>query len=594
MKNMELLCPIKNSEDLYTATANGADSMYVGLETFNARWKGRNFTAEQLKEAVEYAHGCGKKIFVAVNVLIKEHEIPFVLDVVKTAVESGADALIVQDIGLAKLIAELYPEVELHASTQMTVSNKYGAEVLKKNGFSRVVLARELNYHEISEIHKQVDSIEIEVFCHGGMCSCFSGQCYASGFYYGLSGNRGMCEALCCNEYAVYNNGSFLKQGKVIKPNDLCTIDVLDKLSQSGVDALKIQGRTRKNEYIGTVVDIYAGCIKSINENRSAGLTAEIREKLKLSYNRNQSTGHVMPQPNFSVFSDEVSETQTIYKKQKGERFVISSPVTKDLPVSVALNKIIPDEDYLSALKEVSRVYIPLRLFNEKNKKILESIAFNKELFVVMPSAVCQKNIESIYKKVDLIIKQFNIKGIALSNIGDIELINRYKGMGLEFSANYTLNITNSCSAEFFGDKGVNSITLSTELSDEETERLLERTNIITERIVYGSLALMTLNYCLMAGGNGCRQCSEKMCRQSRIELVGEETSYYAETDCDLTQTVLFGQKKLSLSPYNTNVKQIRLDFLDETAAEIAYITDCVKKGKIFISKFDKNNIFVL
>ena len=192
MNKVELLSPAGDMECLISAVQSGANAVYFGGETFNARVNGKNFSNEELTSAIEYAKLRGVKTHLTLNILIKNNELEEALKLVEFAYNSGIDAIIVQDLGLAKRIIEKFPDLEVHASTQMTVYNLDGVNKIKELGFSRCVLARELSIDEIENICKNT-SIDIEVFIHGALCICYSGQCLMSSMIGGRSGNRGKC-----------------------------------------------------------------------------------------------------------------------------------------------------------------------------------------------------------------------------------------------------------------------------------------------------------------------------------------------------------------------------------------------------------------
>ena len=192
MNKVELLSPAGDMECLISAVQNGANAVYFGLDRFNARANSKNFNKEELVKAIEYAKLRNVKTHLTLNILIKNNEFEEVLNLVEFAYNSGIDAIIVQDLGLAKKIIELFPDLEVHSSTQMTIYNLDGVEKAKELGFSRCVLARELSIEEITNICKNTD-IDIEVFIHGALCICYSGQCLMSSLIGGRSGNRGKC-----------------------------------------------------------------------------------------------------------------------------------------------------------------------------------------------------------------------------------------------------------------------------------------------------------------------------------------------------------------------------------------------------------------
>ena len=252
----ELLAPAGNSECFFAEINNGANAVYIGLSDFSARKNAENFTKENIRYYVAYAHIFNVKVYVAVNTLVKNAELDDFVSTVKYAYEAGADAFIVQDVFLAETLKNTFPEIVLHLSTQGGVNNVEGAEYVLRKGFSRVILARETQINEIKEIAKVT---ETEVFVHGALCSSFSGHCYISSFVGGNSGNRGLCKQPCRRAYTLEtseNKGTY-----AISLSDLCLIDKLKELRDAGVKSVKIEGRMRNPEYVASVVKAYRQAI---------------------------------------------------------------------------------------------------------------------------------------------------------------------------------------------------------------------------------------------------------------------------------------------------------------------------------------------
>lgn len=254
----ELLAPAGSMDAVRAAVQNGATAVYLGFGRFNARRGAKNFTADEMREALAYCRLRGVKTNVTVNTLVSDREIPALLDDVRLLLEAGADALIVQDLGAARCIRERFPDAVLHASTQMTIHSFAGALAAKKLGFSRVVLSRELPLEEIRYITQHA-GIETEVFVHGALCMCYSGQCELSAVIGRRSGNRGMCAQPCRLPYGGKNNYP-------MSLKDLCLLPRLRALCEAGVASLKIEGRMKRPEYVAIVTSIYAAVL---NENRA-------------------------------------------------------------------------------------------------------------------------------------------------------------------------------------------------------------------------------------------------------------------------------------------------------------------------------------
>lgn len=243
----EILAPAGSEEQLTAAIRSRADAVYLGTDCFNARRNADNFTPEKLKQAVSYAHARGVRVYVTMNTLITDSEIPDAVQNIKAIAESGADAVIVQDIAAAKLIKECCPQLRLHASTQMAIHNKMGLRALKELGFKRAVLARELSFDEIKELCASTD-MEIEIFVHGALCMSVSGMCYLSSMLGGRSGNRGLCAQPCRLNFNCRGREHALS----LKDSSL--ISHISSLADAGVASFKIEGRMKRPEYAAAAV----------------------------------------------------------------------------------------------------------------------------------------------------------------------------------------------------------------------------------------------------------------------------------------------------------------------------------------------------
>ena len=281
----EILAPAGSFEALKTAVINGADAVYIGLSKFSARAKAENFNNDVFLQALSYAHLYGVKVYVAINTLVKNEEMSDALSDALFAIDSGADAIILQDLGLSELIRKARPSAILHASTQMGIHNLEGAIIAKQLGFTRVILSRECTLSEIKRIKNGVD-IEVECFVQGALCIAFSGNCYFSSLASGFSGNRGKCMQLCRKKYSLMLNGK-TKTGYLLSAKDLMLATKLKDLVDAGVDSFKIEGRLRRNEYVAESIRIYK---KACNEN----ITDNEINCLKRVFNRGDFTqGHL-------------------------------------------------------------------------------------------------------------------------------------------------------------------------------------------------------------------------------------------------------------------------------------------------------------
>lgn len=286
----ELLAPAGSYESMKAAYAAGADAVYIGGTRFGARAYADNPDEEGLLRAIDHAHLKQKKLYLTVNTLFKESEMEELLLFLRPYYEAGLDAVIVQDLGAMRQIRRYFPELELHASTQMTITGAYGAAFLKEMGASRIVTSRELSLQEIRKIHESVD-IEIESFVHGALCYCYSGQCLMSSMIGGRSGNRGRCAQPCRLPYDLYDEKRMLNKKEeryLLSPKDICTLELIPELIESGISSFKIEGRMKRAEYTAGVVRIYRKYLDRYLENGKAGykIDPDDRNDLMDLYNR--------------------------------------------------------------------------------------------------------------------------------------------------------------------------------------------------------------------------------------------------------------------------------------------------------------------
>ena len=327
-KKIEILSPAGGFDSVVAAVHSGADAVYIGSKAFSARASAHNFDDEELTECVRYCHQRGVKVHLAVNTLIFDEEMPRASELVKTAARADVDALIIQDIGLVSLIKRIVPDLPLHASTQLTVHTPYGARALYEMGFERVVLSRELSLAEIREIREACPEVELEVFVHGALCMCVSGQCYFSAMLGGRSANRGMCAQPCRLPMRFRDNDHALS----LKDNG--SLHYLRELQEMGVASAKIEGRMKRPEYV-------AAATLAAREARDLGfVTEKTADRLQSVFSRNGFTdGYLKGETGEEMFgyrrkSDVISadskllrEIRTLYKDEY-QRIPVSFDLT--------------------------------------------------------------------------------------------------------------------------------------------------------------------------------------------------------------------------------------------------------------------------
>ncbi len=358
----ELLAPAGSDAALRAAVLNGADAIYLGEKSFSARKNASNFTWDEIREAAKYCHARGVKIYLALNTLIKENELTDFEKAVKESTISGVDAIIVQDIGAADIIKKVCPDMPIHASTQLTCSNEYDVNILKKHGFSRVVLSRELSEKEVTRIHKNTD-IELEAFVHGALCISLSGRCLMSSFIGKRSGNRGEC-AQPCRKLYTYKD----KKGYFLSPRDLCLADEVSSMKKAGIHSFKIEGRMKSPEYVATVTRIY----RKYLDNPSP-LTHEDEDILKKifvrgdgftkAYFKNINTPEMM---NYTISNDKITQ-RADEDVLKEARFSYREGVDiKKIPIKAYLKINAGEPSYLKFTDAIGNIS---EVFGEKGER---------------------------------------------------------------------------------------------------------------------------------------------------------------------------------------------------------------------------------
>ena len=267
MKKIEILAPAGSFDSVIAAVRSGADAVYLGEKAFSARSSAKNFDDEELKKATAYCHIHGVKVYVTINTIVFDDELEKLKKAIISAAEADVDALIIQNMGVARLAHRLVPDLALHASTQMSIHTASGVKALYEMGFKRVVLAREMSKKEIEKCCEI--PVELEVFVHGALCMCVSGQCYLSAMIGARSGNRGSCAQPCRLPFSVNNQ----KGGHALSLKDNSIVNYLDELQNMGVASAKIEGRMKRPEYVSAAV---RACV----EQRDFGFISDKTQKM--------------------------------------------------------------------------------------------------------------------------------------------------------------------------------------------------------------------------------------------------------------------------------------------------------------------------
>lgn len=304
MNKVELLAPAGDFSCLKAAIEAGCDAVYIGGKLFGARAFSSNFTDDEIIKAINYAHLFGVKVYVTTNTLIYDKEVERFLEYILFLHKNNVDAVIIQDLGMLDLVRQTFPNLEVHASTQMHIHNLDGASFMEKLGVKRVVLARETSISKIKEI-KEKTNIDIEIFIHGALCVSYSGQCLMSSLICNRSGNRGTCAGSCRQSYSIVdeNNNIILNNKYPLSMKDLCSLENLKTLLDIGVTSLKIEGRMKSSSYVYTVVKLYRLAIDSYYKNNNIYIDEKELYNLKKIFNREFTKGFLFDEENNKVIN---------------------------------------------------------------------------------------------------------------------------------------------------------------------------------------------------------------------------------------------------------------------------------------------------
>ena len=443
---IDLLSPVGDFDCLKAAVQNGANSVYFGADLFSARAFASNFSLEDLKEAIIYAKIRGVKTNLTLNTLITDDEFNDAFELAKKAYEFGIDSIIVQDLGLAKQLIKHFPDLDIHASTQMSIHNLQGVLELQQLGFKRVVLARELSMQEIEYICNN-SNIETEVFIHGALCISYSGQCLFSSMIGGRSGNRGKCAQPCRLPYQLLENDQKIDQGHILSTRDLCGLDFIPNLINAGVTCLKIEGRMKSPEYVATVTRIYRKYIDLAQSGEDYVIDEEDRKTLLQVFNRGMSsTGHLSNDANHDlVFKERPNNIGLFlgkvekYNKNKGY-------------ITLKLQEPIEIGDTISLEKESGSYNVSELMIKDKNiretsigqtvviGRMKGNINLGDKIYKMSSkklNLIAQESIKCENRKIDLNCKVIIKRGSPIQiNVTSANSLDIYSNMNISYKSN--------------------------------------------------------------------------------------------------------------------------------------------------------------
>lgn len=471
MKKPELLAPVGNLGTLKAAVASGADAVYLGMQRFGARAYAANFNKEYLKKALHICKSNNTKLCLTMNTLIKNSEVKDFFKQLTFAYLSGIDAVIIQDPSFIDIIKKSYPGLRVHISTQSGVMNSESADLLKSA--DRINLAREVSKENLIDIREKFGK-ELEIFVHGALCVCVSGQCLFSSFLGGRSGNRGRCAQPCRKLYG---------KEYYLSTKELCLIGRINELKRIGIDSLKIEGRMRTPYYVATVVSIYRKAI----DDGSFKISKSILDKLKTAYSREFTEGRYSSE---NVFNREKAQGESkvkikeykVYVRdisfgRKGHLFVLPEISLKEPKQKKLLVRVYSKEDALLADQNGADI-IYLDMFNKDFDYVKNKV--KARLYAVTPRIMFDPDLQEIKRR----IEEINPCGLLAGNIGILNM-----GFKIPIHLDYNLNCFNDFCLKYFENLGGFPI-LSPELSIQE-QREFKNKNFAV--LVHGKIRLMTL-----------------------------------------------------------------------------------------------------
>lgn len=420
MKKVELLAPAGNMKCLIVAIEAGCDAVYLGGTMFGARAFAGNFSDKELVEAIKYAHLYGVKVYLTINTIIYEDEVERFVNYVRFVHKNNIDAVLIEDLGMLDLLKKKFPNLEIHASTQMHIHNYEGALFAKKHGVKRVVMARETPLEVIKRINEEID-IETEVFVHGALCVSYSGQCLASALIGHRSGNRGTCAQICRKKYDLVSNEKKVNKDKyLLSTRDLCTLNYIDKIIESGVNSLKIEGRMKRPEYVYLITSIYRKVIDNYYSTGKVIVSDKDITEIKKIFNRDFTKGFMLGEKNESFVNQERPNHKGIFigRVLSKQNNILKIKLAGEVNINDGLRIIDKKEDKGLV---ITKMFVKNKSVRTAFKDDVISIKYDD--YVENNSKVmlttCIKQIKEVDERLNHLKRKVGIKAIFTAKIGD-------------------------------------------------------------------------------------------------------------------------------------------------------------------------------
>lgn len=556
----ELLSPVGSMDALYQAVHNGADAVYLGGKKFGARMFADNFTEEELKQAINYCHLYGVKIYITVNTVIFDNEVEDFIKYIEFLYVNGVDAVIMQDIGMISVAKQKFPELEIHASTQAHNHNEEGIKLLKSLGVSRVVLARELSINEIKNIN--VD-IEKEIFIHGALCVCYSGCCLFSSMNSSRSGNRGECIASCRLPYKLYKNDEQIKTNGnyLLSMRELNTSNYIKQILESDVASLKIEGRMKSPEYVGFITKFYRTLIDKYYNNEDLTISSKELDELKSLFNRTFTNGYL-----FNEYGKDVMN------------------IKNQNHIGLEIGKVI----------EVNQKYIKIKLehdlhqedgikFLEEDKGMIVNKLYNNKMLLV--SKIEKGSIAIVDNKIGL--KKESKVSLTINKVL-LEELNKYQEKKIKVTYKVKAILDNKL--EITMDDGTNVVKVFGSIIESSLSRPIEKDNIINQLSKLGNTPFTVRNIDIEMSDNifiSLKELNEL--RRALVEELIDKRTYIPKKKINLlkNETKNNDHKKLKIGVLVRNEEQL-LAALDN-GVDYVYVTDL----NLYNKYSDDKNIYL-
>ena len=511
----ELLSPAGGWDSLVAAVQSGADAVYMGFGAYNARRSAKNFTEEEFAQAVRYCHLRGVRVYLTLNTLLTDRELPGAAELLHKASRLGADAVLIQDWGVWQLARQAAPELPLHASTQMSLHTLGGARRAAELGLTRVVLARELSRRDIAAICRDCPA-EVEVFAHGALCMCYSGQCALSAVIGGRSGNRGTCAQPCRLPYGVNAPAA---GGHPLSLKDANLSPYLQELEDMGVACLKLEGRMKRPEYVAVITSIYR---RLLDEKRRP--TREEQRQLELAFSRSGFTdGYYLGRKGPQMFGTRpenvpepkelFAEARTLYEKEDRRTVAVEEALCAVPERHTAQPEPLPDapvepvqplltcslqkpEQLTQALADChpEMIYLPVEWLDTLDV----TPYLDRTSFCAVLPRIFRTEDEAALREM-LVRHRQVLAAVAVGNLGHLPIA---EGLELPLRGDLGMNVFNSRALLFLRELGLSTAAVSFELRHQQIRDL--KKYLPCEAVVYGRLPLMLMENCVIANSLGC------------------------------------------------------------------------------------------